>query len=85
MGQGSRWVTVVYRLKESNNSEQQKETNGSVKMGQGSRWVTVVYRLKESNNSEQQKETNGRVKMGQGSKWAKRQDWPRVKIGQVSR
>ena len=59
MGQGSRWATVVYPVKESNNSEQQERSKlqgqiePKVKMSQGSRWTTVVYPLKESNNSEQ--------------------------------
>ena len=61
MGKGSRWVSVIYPLKELKwgscclppdrvkpivNSK--KETNSRVKMGKGSRWASVIYLLKES-------------------------------------
>ena len=55
MGQGSRWPSVIYPLKESkwgcccqDGQSVKKKTNSRVKMGLRSRWASVIYPLKES-------------------------------------
>ena len=57
MGQGSRWASVIYPLKES-------------KWGKNHYGLLLFTPLQSETSSEQQEETNSRVKMGKGSRWA---------------
>ena len=79
MGQGSRWDSVIYPLKESKSAaivspdrvkltvKSKKETSSRVTMGQVSKWDSVIYPLKESSWA-------AIVYILKESKWAKDQD-----------